>query len=179
VIQSLCFRVLLLASFTFVWVVFSSVRISEIRFKLFRFVLLSCCSIFKDHSPARLLRVDLPIIPHRLRLVNTFFKTFFGFLKVFLSRLVRSGFLAPHASAVSLYILSYFPLFVNSFFHFSFIFLRFVKIRHLLQTNKEKNRQKDGKTETHEDSTLFEGRFLTFGEKSRIKQTLSPPYFFL
>ena len=81
--DSICFRVLLLASFTFCLSSILIQRIFEIRSHiLICFVLLSCCSIFKDHSVSAL-RGDLVIIPHPFRLVNPFFKSFFNFFQGF------------------------------------------------------------------------------------------------
>ena len=108
----ICFRVLLLASFTFVWVVFSSVRISEIRFKLFCFVLLSCCSIFKDHFRHRFCGSS-NIIPLSNAFVKPFLKSFFNFFQVFSFAFAVTVLLADSLNIIPLL----FP-FVNTFFQF-------------------------------------------------------------
>ncbi|MBO5294349.1 MAG: hypothetical protein J6B71_03790, partial [Clostridia bacterium] len=105
-------------------------------FQAFRFVLLSCCSIFKDHFSQPLSRADLPIIPHLIRFVNTFFKIFLGFFKKFCSPLVRCGLSLPSALAVSLYILPLFFLLVKNFFDFFLIFLTFCRF---VQNRNDKN----------------------------------------
>ena len=85
-----------LSFFYFCWVVFSSVRISEIRFKLVRFVLLSCCSIFKDQclSAASALASTFLLyhLPPGLSIpFLKVFSTFFGFF-------VRKGLYFPVCS---------------------------------------------------------------------------------
>ena len=64
--------------FTFFRVVFSF-RIARCSFALACFILISYCSIFKDHSPSPF-RDSLIIISHHLHLVNTFFQFFLCFL---------------------------------------------------------------------------------------------------
>ena len=70
---------LALSFFTFVWVVFSSVRIFEIRSHILFicFVLLSCCSIFNDHfSRYPLLRTAWLLYHIIFRLSIPFWKVF-------------------------------------------------------------------------------------------------------
>ena len=84
VIQSLCFRVLLLAFFYFC---LSSILVRIVRdpfaHTFICFVLLSCCSIFKDHSPPLSRRplkytTSSPVCQY---LFKTFFKFFQGFFR--------------------------------------------------------------------------------------------------
>ena len=85
VIQSLCFRVLLLASFTFCWVVFSSVRISEIRFKLFALYFSLVVQFSKIISVSRS-RVPTFLLYHISSALSIpFLKSFRDFLRFFAS----------------------------------------------------------------------------------------------
>ena len=116
-----------LSFFYFCWVVFSSVRISEIRFKLVRFVLLSCCSIFKDQFAVALASTFL-LYHFVIRLSIPFWKVFSSFFNFFnskrlvLQRPLRGPLLRFR---VSLHILSLSALFVKSFFSFFSLFLHF------------------------------------------------------
>ena len=136
VIQSFCFRVLLLASFTFCWVVFSSVRISEIRFKLFALYFSLVVQFSKIISVSRS-RVPTFLLYHISSALSIpFLKSFLGFFKKFWSQLVRCGLSLPSALAVSLYILPLFFLLVKNFFDFFLIFLTFCRF---VQNRNDKN----------------------------------------
>ena len=121
--RSLCDPISLLSSLalSFFYFLLSSILICKNfrdPFQAFRFVLLSCCSIFKDHFGQPLSRADLSIIPHLIRFVNTFFKSFSGFFKVFCEYFVGSSFW------VSFNILPLFKEIVKHFFQFSsFLYL--------------------------------------------------------
>ncbi|MBO5294743.1 MAG: hypothetical protein J6B71_05835, partial [Clostridia bacterium] len=141
---------------------------SEIRFKLFRFVLLSCCSIFKDHFSQPLSRADLSIIPHLIRFVNTFFKSFSGFFKKFCSQLVRCGLSLPSALAVSLYIILQIKSFVKHFFQKNLYFFLFVQNYHLLQISSPKTGKKSIKA-THSKSNASYRRFFAPYQKELAK----------
>ena len=101
----ICFRVLLLASFTFC---LSSILIQRIVRDPFAhtficFVLLSCCSIFKDHSPPLLRQLDyyttsLPLCQYLFQKFFNFFKSFFQTRNsvVFSSPLLRTACILYH-----------------------------------------------------------------------------------
>ena len=116
--DSICFRVLLLASFTFC---LSSILIQRIVRDPFRtyficFVLLSCCSIFKDHFPAPAIAATLLLYHFLPRLSIPFSKVFSPFFKVF-SRVKLSRY-PPPSFVDSLHILPLLFRFVKLFFRF-------------------------------------------------------------
>ena len=73
----------------------------------------SCCSIFNDQPQPHPFRCDsLYIIPQSFPFVNTFFKSFFTFFKVFFGTLRAIS--LPSRTAYILY--HFTPHFVNTFF---------------------------------------------------------------
>ena len=127
------FRVLLLA----LYFCLSSILILRIVRDPFAhtficFVLLSCCSIFKDHVCLRSCG-DLNSIPHPLPFVNTFFKTFSSFFRgLNLSdRFVGSPFLGEpyYDTTISLFCQAFFSIFLIFFDFWNFFT---VSLRHCL-----------------------------------------------
>ena len=106
------------------WVVFSFKEFSRSVSHIFLcFVLLSCCSIFKDHFRPRF-RGDLVIIPHPNRFVKPISKSFF----IFFSKIT------PHKCSIlhpplpqKAWLLYYFSLPLSTLFFIFFpFFLSFV-----------------------------------------------------
>ena len=133
-VQSSCFRVLLLASFTFC---LSSILIQRIvrdpfRTYLICFVLLSCCSIFKDHSAPAF--AATPLLYHFLRLLSSpFLQVFSNFFQTLVHDRRAVFFASPRFGRA--WLLYYFSRFLSTVFLNFFVFFHLLVICTIIQKN--------------------------------------------